>query len=314
MKIFWSDREGNPAPPEAQFFCYPFSAGPILSTQTQIKTLPPPAPLNIARQTFLPEKKEWIQIVNKALRLIDEGILQKVVLARTCILELNSSPDPFALAALLRERAQNAHVFALQLENEAFVGASPERLFQRNGSHIISEAIAGTRRRSDDPIEDERLKKELLASPKDLHEFSLVKEYIGAILSPHASHLSFTPTSIHQTKNVQHLYSKCTATLIDPSSEAKVISLLHPTPALAGAPKEKALAAIETLEPFERGLYGGAIGWTTRDASDWVVSIRSCRIKKNIVTLYSGVGIVKGSDPEAEWDELNQKIRLFINC
>jgi menaquinone-specific isochorismate synthase len=136
----------------------------------------------------------------------------------------------------------------------------------------------------------------------------------GAILSPHASHLSFTPTSIHQTKNVQHLYSKCTATLIDPSSEAKVISLLHPTPALAGAPKEKALAAIETLEPFERGLYGGAIGWTTRDASDWVVSIRSCRIKKNIVTLYSGVGIVKGSDPEAEWDELNQKIRLFINC
>ncbi|HLI93964.1 MAG TPA: chorismate-binding protein, partial [Puia sp.] len=60
-----------------------------------------------------------------------------------------------------------------------------------------------------------------------------------------------------------------------------------------------------------RGLYGGAIGWSTQDASEWVVGIRSCFIQGKTATLFSGTGIVQGSDPISEWDELDQKLKLY---
>ena len=254
----------------------------------------------------------WIQGVEKALDLIRRKELEKVVLARTCTLELETAPDPFAIAAALKAKAQGAFVFCVQSENEAFLGATPERLFVRNHREILSEAIAGTRTRGKTKAEDESLGAQLLSSEKDLREFSPVQVYLKNALSPLCiASPTFTPISIHQTQNVQHLYSKCSGKLKAVATDEEILQSLHPTPALCGTPKDKAFSVIRELEPFERGLYGGAIGWSTPEASEWIVGIRSCLIKGKTATLYSGTGIVEGSDPEEEWDELNQKLKLY---
>lgn len=302
-KIFWSDRQGNSAPSGAVFGVRTFS-GKAVSGMDPVG-LPLPATAKVLKRTFFPEREAWDQGVQKALGLIEHGELQKVVLARSCVLELETAPDPFAIAAALQAKAQGAFVFCAASDTGAFLGASPERLYARTGRNIVSEAMAGTRRRGED-------EKGFLASEKDLREISPVQTHLQGVLSPLCTGpVSLSPISIHQTNCVQHLYSTCSGQLKESTTDEDLLMHLHPTPALCGVPKQKALSMISELEPFDRGLYGGVIGWTTPDASEWIVAIRSCLLQGKMATLFSGTGIVKGSDPEKEWDELNQKIKLY---
>ncbi len=311
MKIYWSDREGKPAPSHCTFHVVPFQ-GAGFSGSVQQVGLPSPSSAKVVKRTYLPTREVWIQNVEEALRLIQRKELQKVVLARACILALDSTPDPFSLAASLKQKAQGAAVFCFQSETGAFLGASPEHLFVRKERQIISEAIAGTRRRGKTKNEDEKLQRQLLTSVKDLREFSPIQTYLQQTLSPFCIEpLQFTPLSVHQTQNVQHLYSRCSGQLKAGAADQEILTQLHPTPALCGTPKTKALSPLQQLDPFDRGLYGGIIGWTTPEASEWVVAIRSCLVQGNIATLFSGAGIVEGSDPEKEWEELNHKLELY---
>jgi menaquinone-specific isochorismate synthase len=284
-----------------------------LTSALQIDSLPPPARLiPVLRRTFSPDQTGWDERVEKALSKIQTKDLQKVVLARTCILELHEAPNPFAIAAALKQKAEGAFIFCIETPRGSFLGASPERLFSRSGKTIFSEAMAGTRKRGKTSEEDAFLESELLNSETDRREIKPVQDYLRAALSPFCETCpSFTPLSIHRTQNVQHLYSRCSAFLKESISDAEIASLLHPTPALAGSPQGKALSLIQELEPFDRGLYGGAIGWSTPAASEWIVGIRSCFLQGKTATLFSGTGIVEGSNAVDEWDELNQKIKLY---
>jgi len=318
MRVFWCDREGNHPPSEALFkwHCFfPEIPSPFQDKEPfiRVENLPPPAfSLKVLKRVFSPEKNDWIQGIQKALKAIDEKALKKVVLARTWTLELADAPDPFAITAALRQKSQGAFVFCFQSGDTAFLGASPERLFFRKGRNIFSEAMAGTRKRGKNAQEDEILAKELLTSSKDLREFSPVQEYLQTTLFPLCKiPLNFTPVSIHRTQNVQHLYSQCTGRLKEETTDEEILSQLHPTPALCGSPKEKAYSLIRQLEPFERGLYGGTLGWSTPEESEWIVGIRSCLIQGKKATLFSGTGIVEGSNPISEWDELDQKLKLY---
>jgi len=312
VKFYWSDREGKSPPSGCTLSKRSFSSQiQTLSLAKQVE-LPSPRSAKVLKQTFFPDRKTWIEKVEKALSLINRKELQKVVLARVCILELDHAPDPFAIASSLKQKAEGAFVFCLQSKTDAFLGATPERLFARKERAIISEAVAGTRRRGKTVEEDEMLQKELLSSSKDLLEFSPVQLHLQNVLSPLCTHsVSFTPISIHKTKNVQHLYTQCTGTLKNSVKDHDIITSLHPTPALCGTPRHKAFSLIQELEPFDRGLYGGVIGWSTPEASEWIVGIRSCLLRGKTATLFSGTGIVEGSNPETEWDELNQKLKLY---
>lgn len=309
MRVYWSDRVGKSAPINARFSQVRFESTYPKVIQAKFETnLPLPKTVRVKKRTFLPDKDTWISMIKSALK---KG-LPKVVLARSQILELDEIPDPFALAASLKEQIENSYLICIQDENLAFLSATPERLFRREGNHIESEAMAGTRRRGSTTEEDEKLGNDLLKSKKDLSEIKPVQDFLKTQLLPFCEKPPhFSPISLHRTKNVQHLYAKCVAHLREKVDDLKLLNALHPTPALCGTPKEKALSLIRTLEPFDRGLYGGAIGWQTADVSEWVVGIRSCRIEGNIAYLYTGCGIVQGSDPEEEWEELNHKAKLY---
>ncbi|OGN55411.1 MAG: hypothetical protein A3D96_03965 [Chlamydiae bacterium RIFCSPHIGHO2_12_FULL_44_59] len=311
-RVYWSDREGTLPPPDCTFHLFPFSSKEGISPLTIQQALSCPCRIKVLKKTYWPSQEQWRRSVTKALQWIHEGKLQKVVLARSCRLELEKAPDPFSITAALKEKAEGAFVFCFQSGTQAFLGATPERLFVRKGRRITSEAIAGTRKRGETPAEDHCLQEVLLKSQKDLQELTPVQTYLQHTLSPLCTRpLSFSPISVHQTNNVQHLYSQCIGELKVPVTDEEIVKTLHPTPALCGMPKQTAYTLIHEEEPFERGLYGGALGWRSTDAAEYIVGIRSCLVQGSTATLFSGAGIVKDSNAEDEWDELNQKIRLY---
>lgn len=312
MKIFWRSKEGQAPPPDAKFFLQPFK-GELESFSPEVITqLPEPSkPIAVLSRQDLPTRKDWMARVERALEQIESGALQKVVLARQTVFTLAQAPDPFQIAASLAKKAKNASLFCVQFNYKtAFLGASPERLFQRKQQEIRCDAIAGTRKVSADQEAD--LTNELLSSEKDQREFQFVVDYLQQTLSPHCEYpLTFSPRNVHQASNVQHLFSQGTGKLIPFTTDQTLLQQLHPTPAVCGTPKGKAAMWIEAEEPFDRNLYGGVIGWSTPEESDWTVAIRSCFISGATVCLYTGTGIVAGSDPAEEWDELEAKLNLY---
>lgn len=300
------------APPGAIFSCHPFFSNDAVDLKgpfKRVELLPLPSKsLKIKSRINLPSREQWIQIVEKAL----SQKIEKVVLARCQILELNEPPDPFAIAAALEKNSQGAFVFCLQKKDTAFVGASPERLFARQGNRLITEAMAGTRPRGSTIEEDAALQKELLSCEKDFREIIPVQTFLKNTLCPLCIDTPvFSPIQIYQTNTVQHLYSQIKAELKNPISDDTILRAIHPTPALCGSPQHKAFDLIRQLEPFERGLYGGVIGWSTPEESEWAVAIRACFIQGATVRLFSGAGIVSGSNGAAEWDELDHKLKVF---
>jgi len=248
--------------------------------------------------TNFPEYPEWEKGVLKA-----KSSIEKVVLARRITLTFEGELDPFSLfSALLREGAYQFYIEPRK--GLAFFGVSPERLYYREGSEVLTEAVAGTRAKG------ELLKHELLSDPKELAEFEFVKRDIGEKLAPYLDEIKVSKTSVCDAKNVQHLYAKLSGTLKE-SSDEQVIDSLHPTAATLGYPKDESRSFLQENEPFDRGLYAGGFGLITPESADMAVAIRSALFQDGKLHIYSGTGIVEKSQPEKEWEELDLKIQPF---
>ncbi len=300
MSIFWQSKDKQSAPPNARFQLIPFSEKTRTVFSHVVPELPLPQTIRLKCRTDLPNRSAWNTSVHAALAQIKSGALEKVVLARETTLTFDNEIDPFRLAAALQPKTRGAALFCASVsEHKAFVGVSPERLFRRAQNTVHTEAVAGTK-----PLG-------IVHTEKDTREFLYVQNYLQETLSPLClSPVTFSPTRVHQTATVQHLFSEGQGTLRSPNDEL-LLHALHPTPAVCGTPKQKALAYLLRTEPFARGHYAGVIGWSTEAASEWMVGIRSCVVERNVVRLYAGVGIVNGSEANAEWDELEAKIALY---
>lgn len=271
-----------------------------------------PLPEPVSR-TDSPDRRGWKYNVGQALAAFKERRLGKVVLARRADLELSEDLDPVLLACTLKDATPGCFHFYVEPEDGvAFVGASPERLFRREGSLILSEAVAGTRPRGASAADDDDLRDELLRSVKDRSEHAYVRLSIREALSPLCKALEVEErTSEMKLASRRHLVSKVRGALRDGVTDAEILMSLHPTPAVGGHPRDEALAKIQTLEPFDRGWYAGAVGWIGADASEFAAGIRSGLVRSNKLSLFSGAGIVEGSVPEEEWAEIEQKISDF---
>ncbi|MEO0489925.1 MAG: chorismate-binding protein, partial [Cyanobacteria bacterium J06659_2] len=103
----------------------------------------------------------------------------------------------------------------------------------------------------------------------------------------------------------------CHGILTDGVTDGEILPRLHPTPAVGGFPKRPAREAIDQLEPFERGWYAAPVGWVSRNAAEFAVAIRSGLVVNHQLSLFSGAGIVPGSNPSDEWQEIENKLRAF---
>ncbi|NDD58135.1 MAG: isochorismate synthase [Chlamydiae bacterium] len=261
----------------------------------------------------VPNLALWEKAVSHSLDLISKSYLQKLVLARQTSLFSKTPFCPYSLLDHLLKQQQNTAVFLFQMsEDVSFLGSTPEQLYERSNQSLFTEALAGTLPRGQDEFEDQQLASRLLNSPKESSEVRYVEEFIKAQLSPLSYSIETDPIfSIIKTPKVQHLYKKISCKLNESNSDEMLTNYLHPTPAVAGLPQNTALALLKKIELFERGLYAGFLGWTSKSQCRFYVGIRSALIQSNELHLFAGTGIVEGSSSEKEWEELEYKISQF---
>ena len=266
------------------------------------------------RRIDQPDRDGWLRSARAITGDIANGLIDKVVLARRVTLEFAEPIDAARVLRHLKEATQSSFHFCFQPDaNHAFLGASPERLYRRDGTRLRTEALAGTRPRGATPEEDAALAADLANSGKERHEHAMVVEGIAEMLRGLTQDLVHDPESkVLILRRAQHLITRFRGVLAPEVSDAELLAALHPTPAVGGTPRTAAVERIHREEPFDRGFYAAPMGWIERDAAQFAVAIRSALVAGRSIHLFSGAGIVAGSDAESEWEEVEQKIQDFL--
>ena len=280
----------------------------LVVTSSDCSNLKLPELLNLSCN---PDEKSWIEQCRKAIQSFETDGMEKIMLARQTILEFSKDFSPLFFL-LNYPYPQNAiyRFYFEPAENHAFFSFTPERLYRRDNNMLLTEALAGTCSKESVNGDDHDASETLLNSEKDIREHNFVKEMIYNELLKICSAIDMDDeVEVLQLHRLAHLYTRCSARL-KPEFEHDnaVLNLLHPTPAVGGVPKASAMEHIIELEPFSRGWYAAPVGWVSRDASEFCVAIRSALVNGRFAYLYSGAGLVKGSDPLSEWEEVEQKI------
>lgn len=261
-----------------------------------------------------PDREGWESNVSAALSLIENGVLDKVVLARKAEYTFAAPVTAAGILAVLdRVTSSCFHLLVQPSKRAAFMATTPERLYRREGRALSTEALAGTRPRTGDPEEDERLGQELLTVDKERREQELVRKDLIRNLHLLADTIEAEETPrLLKLERKQHLLSHVSAQLRPGITDADVLKALHPTPAVGGAPRANALRELTRLEPFSRGWYAAPVGVIGEDVTEFSVAIRSGLVVDRTVNIYSGAGIVEGSVPANEWQEIENKIVDFV--
>ena len=276
------------------------------------------APIPVVRTRSIPDQAGFQQIVSEAVSKFRQGQLQKAVLSRILELDLNETPDCNVILNNLMIQNPSAYQFRIPLgNNSTLIGASPELLVRKEKNTIYSNPLAGTSKRQSDPEQDRLSSQQLLESQKDQYEHRLVIETIRGQLSPICDELEIPqhPSLIH-TSTLWHLSTQIHGRLRHTDTNAlQVACLLHPTPALCGSPTHLAKSLIDQLEPHDRGLFSGIVGWCDSEGNgEWAITIRCGIIQQNMVRLFAGAGIVANSDPASEWKETADKLGTMLNA
>ncbi len=269
-----------------------------------------------AARDDLPDRAGWDAAVAGSLALVSAGALDKVVLARKSTFAFATELDSLACLQALLPAAECCYRFCFVLSaGRAFLGASPERLYRRDGRQIVCDAIAGTRTRGDGVSLDRQLERDLMGNDKERREQDYVVRGIRESLAPLCGSLNAAADpSVVKLRQCQHLMSTFEGVLRDGVGDAELLKALHPTPAVGGYPTDRALREIEEKEPFDRGWYAGPVGWVGRDDAEFAVAIRSGLVDGATLSVFAGAGIVAGSVPGDEWEELDYKISHFTQA
>ena len=255
---------------------------------------------------------EWMSMCDTAHQRISGSDLEKVVLSRRMSCSLNHSIHPMTLLNDLTDTLSNVYSIAFSQHNSTFISTTPETLYKRNKHQLKSVALAGTVPRGSTSNDDRLLALQLINQPKLISEHSKVHSMIQSAFTNLCSSYEESSVDVLKMTHVQHLISHFEGALKPSMTDSDIIPRLHPTPAVSGHPLPQSLECIQKLETYSRGLYAGALGIMSRDYSEFVVGLRSATFKDGTLDLYSGVGIVPGSDPDMEWEELNLKLLPYL--
>jgi para-aminobenzoate synthetase component 1 len=203
-------------------------------------------------------------------------------------------------------------------EHWSVLSFSPERFLSVNNRTVMAQPIKGTRPRSLNVAEDERLAQELLNSDKDRAEnlmiVDLLRNDLGKSCIPGTIH---TPTlfRLERFKNVHHLVSDITGQLADTKETTDLLRGCFPGGSITGAPKIRAMQIIDELEPQRRSVYCGCIGYLGfNGAMDMNIAIRTLICDADQIHCWGGGGIVADSDCQMEYEETFHKISNLLEA
>jgi isochorismate synthase len=280
---------------------------------TGVATLP-----ELIEQKNIPDEQGFKRAVEHAIVNFRHSDVRKAVLSVQRELVFAQDVDVGAMQNNLRAQNQSGYHFRVPMPDGAtLLGVSPELLVHKDGLNFVSNPLAGSAKRMTDPQADRRNADWLSASEKDHYEHRLVTEDIATQLGELCTQLNVPqrPTLI-STPALWHLSTRIEGTLADPTVSALQLACrLHPTPAVCGFPTERARHLIRFVEPFERGLFTGMVGWCDAQGNgEWVVTIRCGTVKRNRVRLFAGAGIVAASSPDSEWTEVQTKLGTMLRA
>jgi menaquinone-specific isochorismate synthase len=278
---------------------------PPLLTATE----PPAEPTGVTFSDGPVGPTTWQEIVADAVGRIADGGLDKVVLARTLVAELDAPLDVRAPLTRLADEYPECWTFHV----DGFFGSTPEMLVRLERGLITSRVLAGTIRRTGDDTHDLTLAASLARSSKDLEEHEYAVRSVAEALAPHCTSMNVpeSPFVLH-LPNVMHLATDVTGVIRDDASVLALAESLHPSAAVGGTPTKLAVELIDEIERLDRGRYAGPVGWIGASGDgEWGIGLRSAQIEdaqRMRVRLFAGCGIVADSVPADELAEADAKL------
>ena len=256
--------------------------------------------------------EEWKKLFFSIFEQIQSKEVKKVVASRKVEVVCGSTISVGSVILNLLEKNKESCVFAYHKSGETFLGASPEVLVEKQGAHIRSYALAGTITKTEENKKEQGMK--LLQDEKNNNEHRIVAESIASIMGRQANSVNVGETRLMELRNLFHLKTSI-STHDDTLALLDWVKLLHPTPAMGGEPRERALQIIQECEKHERGMYAAPFGIVdTKGDGIFVVGIRSALIIGNTIYAYAGCGIVAQSDCDEEYKETNSKLQTILEC
>lgn len=254
--------------------------------------------------------------VERTRRYIVDGDVMQVVLSQR--LSVPFAARPLDLYRALRCLNPSPYMFLVDCGDFQVVGSSPEILSRLEDGEVTVRPIAGTRPRGATEAEDAELEADLLADPKELAEhlmlIDLGRNDIGRVCETGTVRVT-DRMAIERYSHVMHIVSNVTGRLREGLSAMDVLRATFPAGTLSGAPKIRALEIIDELEPVQRGVYSGAIGYLSWAGDmDTAIAIRTAVIAEGQLHIQAGAGIVYDSVPDNEWDETMNKARAMFRA
>ena len=263
------------------------------------------------------EESEFLQKVAEIKEEIKSGEAFQVVLSQRFAAECKA--DSIDVYRMLRLHNPSPYMFFLRFEDGLdVVGSSPEALVKVTDGEVMVHPIAGTRRRSNSPEQDEKNAQELLSDPKERAEHLMLVDLgrndLGRVCEAGSVEV-VEFMNIERFSHVMHIVSTVTGKLAKDKSPIDALFSTFPAGTLSGAPKPRAMEIIESLEPNRRGLYGGALGYLDfRGNIDTCIAIRTTVIKDGKAYVQAGAGIVADSDAQSENQECLNKAAAVLGA
>lgn len=260
---------------------------------------------------------DYLRDIGTAKRHIEDGDAFEICLTRR--LDATFTGDPFVLWCELRKRNPSPYATFLDLPEGAVATSSPERFLSLSSERLAtSRPIKGTRPRGKTAEEDVRLADELSSSIKDRAENAMIVDLVRNDLGRVCRFGSVeTPElfAVESYATVHQLVSTICGTLREDVDRMDLIRACFPPGSMTGAPKIEAMKILEALEPTERGVYAGALGWLDDDGTmDLSVVIRSIFVRHDRAHVHVGGAIVADSDPDAEFQETRDKAHAMLEA
>ena len=280
-------------------------------------TLPPIQYIPVDKYRENPDWPSYKKTICSVLKKIKPGLVDKVVISRSHHVRVDGKFKAISALQVLRSTYHGCTSFMFSFPGEGiFFGSTPELLINKEGSLIKTEALAGTMGRGRNMEEDRLLMENLMDSHKEREEHTFVIDQIRRKLEPLVSILEVEDTpGILKLKNVHHLRTEIKGKLENGKNILDLIQQLHPTPAVAGTPTEKAMNIIRQYETHDRGWYSGPVGWIDKNGDgEFCVALRSALVNKEEAHVFAGGGIMAESVPENEWKESELKLMPVISA
>lgn len=261
-------------------------------------------------------KQEFEDRVRLAQEFIAKGVVEQVVLSRK--LEADIEGDPFALYQRLRKQNPSPYMYYMEFEDHTIIGASPESLVKVTNGKVVTNPIAGTRRRGQNTVEDLAMEAELRLDPKELSEHDMLvkvtQKEMGLVCDPSTILVSSYMKTVRY-EHVMHLVSEVEGVLAPGLHALDALKTTLPAGTVTGSPKKVAMNIISQLEDEPRGIYGGAIGYIGLNGNiDFALTIRTMLVKDGKAYVQAGAGIVKESIPALEYKETVNKARSLLEA